>query len=229
MKCLAVIPARGGSKRIPGKNIRPFCGKPIMAYSIEAARSSGLFESVMVSTDDDSVAAVAKEWGADVPFKRSAETSDDRATLAEALVEVISSYEDSGTRFDALCCVLSTAPFVGAADIRRAYQLFETGGYASVFPVVGFGYPIQRALRLAEGRVAMFWPEHRDSRSQDLEPAFHDAGAFYWIRTVPFMSSRTIFMENSGAYEIDEESAQDIDNEQDWKSAEIKFMRRKRG
>jgi len=223
MKNLAIIPARGGSKRIPGKNIRDFCGRPILSYSIQAARECGIFEEVMVSTDDDRIAEIGRQFGAVVPFMRSAATADDRTPLAEAILEVLLAYEARGKNFDNICCILATAPFLTHEDIKKAYSEFLAGGYDSVFPVVRFGYPIFRALRFEGGKVSMFWPENRDSRSQDFELAFHDAGAFYWAKVDALKSECTLFMANSGGLVVSEALAQDIDTEEDWRIAEIKY------
>jgi len=216
---LAVIPARGGSKRIPGKNIRPFLGEPIIAYPIRTALSSGLFDEVMVSTDDDAIARTALQFGATVPFRRSAERANDTAVLAEVVREVIDRYVESGRVFDAVCCILPTAPLMTVPFLQQGLQLLQRDSTIdSVRPVVRFSYPIQRAVRLQGDRVEMFWPEHRLTRSQDLEPAFHDAGQFYWMRLPQGLSG-----EQRAAFEIPERYSQDIDTEEDWMIAEAKF------
>lgn len=219
MKNLCIIPARGGSKRIPRKNIKPFMGKPIMAYSIEAALKSGLFDEVMVSTDDVEFADVAKQYGASVPFLRSEKTANDYATLSDVINEVVQMYKDIGKEFDNFCCLLSTAPFVTSSQLCDSYQIFIDNNFDSLRPVVRFDFPIQRAFRMADDNTVTFMhPEHMNTRSQDLEKTYHDAGLFYWGTCVlGFKGSRW------GGYEIDESVCQDIDTEEDWRIAEIKY------
>lgn len=223
MKSLAIIPARGGSKRIPRKNIRPFLGKPIIAYSIEAALASCLFAKVMVSTDDEEIAQVAREYGASVPFIRSLEASDDFATTAQVLEEVLTTYKAQGKSFEAACCLYPTAPFVTAKLLQESYQRLTEGDFDTVFPVLKYSYPIWRSLKIEQGRVAMNWPEHLTSRSQDLPASFHDAGQFYWLRVDTFLKDKKLFTGNSGVVELSELEAQDIDSETDWKLAELKY------
>lgn len=223
MKSLAIIPARGGSKRIPRKNIRPFLDKPIMAYSIEAALASGLFAEVMVSTDDEEIARVAREHGASVPFMRSTEASDDFATTAQVLEEVLIQYKAQGKSFEAACCLYPTAPFVTAALLQESYIRLSEGDFDTVFPVLKYSYPIWRSLKVEQGKAAMNWPEHLSSRSQDLPAAFHDAGQFYWLRVDAFLKDKRLFTDNSGVIERSELEAQDIDSETDWKLAELKY------
>lgn len=226
---LAIIPARGGSKRIPGKNIRPFCGKPILAYSIQTARDSGLFDRIIVSTDSPKIAEVACQYGAEVPFWRSPTTSDDYATLLDVLQEVVRQLAQQGVHYDEVCCLLPTAPLVTAKHLQQAHSLLEQNGYDAVFPIVRFGYPIQRALGQDEdGRVAMLQPQHYRSRSQDLSPAFHDAGQFYWFRPEPCFAAGRMFTDNSGGTEISELEAQDIDTETDWALCELKYQLRQK-
>lgn len=219
MKNIAIIPARSGSKRIVRKNIRPFLGKPIMAYSIEAALKSGLFDEVMVSTDDEEFAEVARRYGASVPFLRSGKTSGDYAGISDVIDEVIDNYKASGREFDNWCCILSTAPFITDEMLRNTFVKFTDGAFDTLRPVVRFSYPIQRAFRMDEdGSVTFLNPENAAVRSQDLEPTFHDAGLFYWgsVET-GFRGKRW------GALEIDEKACQDIDTEEDWTLAEMKF------
>lgn len=223
MISLAIIPARGGSKRIPGKNIRPFLGKPIIAYSIEAALASGLFEEVMVSTDDEEIAQVAQEYGATVPFRRSPEASDDFATTAQVLEEVLLKYKAQGKSFEAACCLYPTAPFVTAKLLQESYKRLQEGDFDTVFPVLKYGYPIWRSLKIEQGKAAMNWPEHLNSRSQDLPASFHDAGQFYWLRVDTFLKDKKLFTGNSGVVELSELEAQDIDSETDWQLAELKY------
>src|SRR5438270_12846523 len=181
MSAVAIITARGGSRRIPRKNIRPFLGRPIIAYSIEAALGSGLFDEVMVSTDDDEIAAVAEEHGAAVPFRRSAAMSDDHATTADVLQEVLGEYGGRGRSFDHACCIYPTAPFVTAERLRVAFARLTASGADCVIPVARFGFPIWRAFCMDDDRLSYVWPEHAPKRSQDLPPAFHDAGQFYFF------------------------------------------------
>lgn len=223
MRNLAIIPARGGSKRIPRKNIRDFLGKPIIAYSIEAALKSELFDEVMVSTDDDEIAKIALQFGAKVPFIRSSKNANDFATTADVILEVLDDYLKNGLSFEQVCCVYPTAPFVSAITLKDSLGLLISEEYDTVFPVVKYGYPIQRSLQQEGSRVSLVWPEHEGSRSQDLEARYHDAGQFYWVRVPPFFNSRKLFSKNSAFYEISELNFQDIDNETDWKLAELKY------
>ncbi len=225
MKALAVIPARGGSKRLPAKNIRDFAGKPMLAWSVEAALESALFDTVMVSTDSEEIAVVARAAGATVPFLRSAQTADDHAILLDVMAEVVDRYEANGHWFDRLCCILPTAPLLRAATLRHAADLMESGAFDTVFPVVAFGYPIQRALRRDEtGQTAMRQPEQYATRSQDLEPAFHDAGQFYWMTREVCVNRQPIFAGRAGSFVIDAMDAQDIDTLTDWRLAELKMQ-----
>ncbi len=218
MNNLAIIPARGGSKRIPRKNIKDFLGKPIIAYSIEAALKSGLFDEVMVSTDDKEIAEIAEKFGAKVPFMRSAEAANDYAPLNVVFLEVVEKYKEQGKFFDNYCLILPTAPLISIERLRQGYQILLNSDFDSVRPVVRFSFPIQRAFRMKDNNeVVPMFPELFMKRSQDLEPAFHDSGQFYWIRGGKDLSG------NKGAFEIPELEAQDIDNEDDWKMAELKY------
>jgi len=224
MRNLAVIPARGGSKRIPSKNIRHFLGKPVLAYSIEAAMESDLFDEVMVSTDDPEIAEIAVRYGANVPFLRSPENSDDHATLADVLLEVIAEYSKAGKEFDTVCCLLPTSPLTRSGRIVEAYQKMVDGNFDSVCPVVAFSYPILRSLEITdEGKLKMMWPEHERTRSQDLKPAYHDAGSFVWVKTPAFLNETTLWCKNGGAIILPETEVQDIDTEEDWRLAEMKW------
>lgn len=220
---IAIITARGGSKRIPRKNIKPFLGKPIITYSILAAIEAECFDKVMVSTDDEEIANIARSLGTEVPFFRSSETSNDFATTADVLIEVINDYARLGEQFAYACCLYPTAPFVSAEKLRRGYELLVETGADSVIPVVRFGYPIQRALQVQNDRLSMIWPEHINSRSQDLMPAFHDSGQFYWFSVPRFMESKSLFTNFTVPFIVSESEVQDIDNEEDWKIAEMKF------
>jgi len=220
---LCIIPARGGSKRIPRKNIKNFLGKPIIAYSIEAAINSGLFSEVMVSTDDEEIAAVAKSYGATVPFFRSLESSSDFATTLDVIKEVVNMYEEKDMTFNAVCCLYATAPFVTAGHLKEAFSMFSEQKFDSLFPVMQFSFPIQRSIKISDNRSHFFFPEHVNTRSQDLEKTYHDAGQYYWLDNELVRSSDSIITENTGANIINELEGQDIDNEVDWKLAELKY------
>ena len=215
MSSIAIIPARGGSKRIPRKNIRDFLGKPIIAYSIEAAKASGLFEEVMVSTDDEEIAEVARQYGAQVPFLRSSENADDYATTADVLLEVLAEYTNRGRHFTYACCIYPTAPFVTRHSLDASFELLHTHQYDSVFPVLRFSYPPQRGVFLRQGKVSMVYPEHLNTRSQDLEPVYHDSGQFSWFRIKSFLAAKQIITDNTGGFLIGEMEACDIDTEED--------------
>ena len=220
MKNLAIIPARGGSKRIPRKNIKNFLGKPIIAYSIEIALKSGLFDEVMVSTDDTEIAKIAKKYGAKVPFLRSEANSNDFATTADVLIEVLENYN---FKYPYACCIYPTAPLVSVNSIIEAHEKLIANNYDSVFPIVRFGYPIQRSLKVVKGKVSIVYPEHTNSRSQDLEPRYHDSGQFYWFKSDVVVNEKKIITNNTSYIELNELAVQDIDNETDWQIAEIKY------
>ncbi|MBO0930729.1 pseudaminic acid cytidylyltransferase [Fibrella aquatilis] len=223
MSAICIIPARGGSKRIPRKNIRTFLGTPIIAYSIKAAQESGLFDEVMVSTDDAEIAQMAQFYGAVVPFARSAETANDRATTAAVLTEVLTTYATHGHTFDRACCLYATAPLVAAERLREAFGKLETGGFDTVFPVVRYGFPVQRAVTFQNDRLAWLQPEHALTRSQDLQPVFHDAGQFYFFNVPRFRQTGQLITANSSGIELSELEAQDIDTTTDWDLAELKY------
>ena len=223
MKSLCIIPARGGSKRIPRKNIKSFMGKPIIAYSIEAALKSGVFDEVMVSTDDEEIAEVAQKYGAKVPFMRSAETANDYATTVDVLLEVVNTYKSRGEEFDTICCLYSTAPFVISERLAEACsQLSEN--VDACFTIVQYSYPIQRSLRIGDkGYVEMKLPEHKKSRTQDLEKVYHDAGQFYVVKTDSLIAEKTVWCKRTKPLILSELEVQDLDTETDWQLAEIKF------
>lgn len=223
-KIIAIIPARGGSKRIPGKNIRNFCGMPIIGYSIKAAQESGCFDEIMVSTDDARIADIARNLGASVPFMRSEKNSTDFTGLADVIEEVLSEYKKSGKKFDIFACILPTAPFVTAGRLKQALAQLLKSKADGVFAIVRFSYPILRALKLEQGEVKMMWPENYNKRSQDFAPAFHDAGQFYFMYSDRFMANKKLFTEHTQGMEVSESEVQDIDSEEDWKAAEIKFQ-----
>ena len=221
--CLAIITARGGSKRIPRKNIKSFLGQPIIQYSIEAALNAGCFDEVMVSTDDQEIADMSISMGASVPFHRSAETSDDHSTTADVIMEVLQAYQKAGKKFDYCCCIYPTAPFVTAEKLQGAYKKITETGAESVVPVVRFGFPILRSFKIVDGLVKMNWPEYMTARSQDLPAAFHDCGQFYFLQVDNFLKNKKLFTDFTVPVEMPESEVQDIDNEEDWKVAEIKY------
>ena len=223
MGSIAIIPARGGSKRIPRKNIKDFLGKPVIAYSIEAALSSAVFDEVMVSTDDEEIAGISKRLGASVPFYRSSKLSSDTAMTAQVLVEVLNGYLSKGRYFGHACCLYPCAPFVSPARINEAMALVARSGADSVVPVVRFSYPPQRCLVLRGGKVSMLHPENYDARSQDFEPLYHDAGQFVCFKVASLMTQQRLFCEHSLPIILPESEVQDIDTEEDWYLAEIKY------
>ena len=225
MSSIAIITARGGSKRIPGKNIKDFCGKPIIAYSIEAALKSELFDVVMVSTDSEEIADIAKSYGAKVPFMRSQKNSDDYATTADVLHEVISKYEELGQHFDIMCCIYPTAPFVTSTKLKTAYEFMKKKKGDALIPVVKYSFPPQRCFVIRSERIQLLHPENMNIRSQDLEPYYHDAGQFYFWKTNKFS---TVFVKNTVPYILEDMEVQDIDNIEDWKIAEIKYKNLKK-
>ena len=219
MKSIAIITARGGSKRIPRKNVKPFMGRPMIAYAIAAALESKLFDEVMVSTDDAEIAETAKAHGAAVPFLRSAATANDFATTADVLNEVIAEYAKLGVAFDEFCCIYPCVPFLTGELLREAHEDFAASAADSLMPVVKYSFPIQRAVRRnAEGFLEYREPENRLKRSQDLEPMYHDVGMFYFHKTASFGRNGRVAM-----FEMPEERVQDIDTVDDWKMAELKY------
>jgi len=223
MKSVAIITARGGSKRIPRKNIRPFLGKPILEYSIEAALQTELFEEVMVSTDDTEIAQIAQQAGAKVPFFRSEETANDFATTADVIAEVLTAYAQTGKEFQAACCIYPTAPFVTANMLSTAMQLLEQEQADCVIPVVKFSFPPQRGVVINQGRIVPKWPENMTKRSQDLEPLYHDCGQFYCLNVERFLQQKAIWMEHAVPLIQEERYVQDIDTLEDWALAEMKY------
>lgn len=224
MSNLCIITARGGSKRIPRKNIKEFLGKPIIAYSIEAALNSGIFDEVMVSTDDEEIKTVAEQFGASVPFMRSAETANDYASTADVLHEVLAEYEKWGKTFKYFSCVYPTAPFVTAEKLKVAFEKLQDSDADELTPVIQFSYPPQRAFVIHDGSLEYQYPEYRFSRSQDLQPIYHDCGQFYLFRTDVFRG----LVQGTGKrlpLIMPEEETQDIDNYSDWALAEIKYQR----
>lgn len=224
MKAIAIITARGGSKRIPRKNIRPFLGKPVLAYSIEAAIDAGIFDEVMVSTEDEEIAETAKEYGANVPFYRSVKTAGDMATTNDVLLEVLEEYEKRGSCFAMGCCIYPTAPFVTAEKLKDAMKKLALSNADALIPVVRFSYPPQRAMVIREERLIFKNPAYLDSRSQDLEQEYHDAGQFYCFKTAAYRKNKKLMVGKILPYAVEEMEVQDIDNETDWRIAEIKYQ-----
>lgn len=224
-KALAIIPARGGSKRIPRKNIKPFLGKPIIEYSIQAARACKCFDEIMVSTDDKEIAEIAISAGAQVPFFRSTKASSDTAGTAEVLIEVLYEYEKRGMYFEYLCCIYPTAPFITAQRLSYAKSLLMENNVDCILPVTKFSYPIQRGLIIENGYARMLWPENYSKRSQDLQDVYHDCGQFYFLNTQNLIKQKSLFPEKTMTIIVPETEVQDIDNESDWKIAELKYSR----
>ncbi|WP_018479676.1 pseudaminic acid cytidylyltransferase [Pontibacter roseus] len=222
MKKLAIIPARGGSKRIPRKNIKNFLGKPIIAYSIETALNSKLFEEVMVSTDDEEIAEIAIKYGAKVPFLRSINNSDDYAPLKEVILEVLSNYEVQGFNYDVFACILPTAPLVQPKHLIDSFLLMKER-CKSVISIVEYDFPIERSLQLVEGKLIKSYPELYLKRSQDLAKYLHDAGQFYWADVKHYLEHESFFREDNKGYLLNGKYFQDIDTIEDWEIAEVKF------
>lgn len=223
MSMIAIITARGGSKRIPKKNIKDFMGKPMLAYAIQAAKESGIFDEVMVSTDSEEIAAVAKMYGAGVPFMRSEKTSNDFAITHDVLEEVLAKYKKRGREFEELCCIYPCVPFLKAQSLKKAYSLMKSRNAPSVMPVCKYPVPVEWAMRIKDGALVADDVKKQLIRSQDLQPAYFDAGMFYFYRTDVFLSERTTLFPNTVGYVIDESECQDIDTPGDWKMAEMKY------
>ena len=221
---IAIITARGGSKRIPHKNVKEFCGRPIIEYSIEAALKSGIFDEVMVSTEDEEIAKIAEQTGATVPFLRSSETANDYATTADVLREVLNGYEKQGQQFEHACCIYPTAPFVTADRLKEAREKLIFDERDCVMPVTEFSFPPLRGMVFDEERLKYRWEEYALMRSQDLEKIYHDCGQFYYFDVKRFEESGKLVTENTGGIVISELEMQDIDNETDWKLAEMKYQ-----
>lgn len=223
MKAIAIITARGGSKRIPGKNKKDFLGKPIICYSIEAALAAGIFDEVMVSTDDEEIARIAKEAGANVPFMRSEATANDYATTDDVLMEVLEEYEKRGQTFDYMACIYPTAPFVTAEKLQNAMELLKEQDASGVMPVVSFSFPPQRGMAIREGRLEYCYPENAMKRSQDLETMYHDCGQFYCYHVGRYRACKGDLPDGYVPIPVPETEVQDIDNMTDWALAEIKY------
>ena len=218
---LCVIPARGGSKRIPGKNTRPFCGKPILLYSIEAATECGLFDRIIVSTDSEEIAALARKHGAETPFLRPAELSDDYTGTNAVVRHALEWFRARGTEYEWACCIYATAPLLSAERVREGFERLSASDRSFAFSATSFEFPIERALRCAaDGAVEPFFPDRIDTRSQDLEEALHDAGQYYWGTAEAFLSDRALFAAHSLAIRLPRHLVQDIDTLEDWERAE---------
>ncbi len=229
MSSIAIITARGGSKRIPGKNIKDFCGQPIIAYSIKAALESGIFDTVMVSTDDREIADISLKYGAEIPFMRSDATADDHATTADVLSEVLNRYHELGTDYEYGCCIYPTAPFIRASRLCEAYDMLrDDAGIDTVFTVAPYEIHPHRALSIVEGWVSPAFPDEYWKRTQDLGEMYHDCGQFYFFRVSGFMKSLCLET-NAAPIILSPMENQDIDNETDWKMAELKFELNSKG
>lgn len=222
-RAVAVITARGGSKRIPRKNIRDFLGKPIIEYSIRAALEAKVFDVVMVSTEDEEIAQIAKRAGAEVPFLRSGETADDFATTTDVLLEVLETYDRIGQSFDTMCCIYPTAPFVTADKLRRAMEMLKEPETDSVLPVTAFSFPPMRGMYVRQNNVSYCYPEYAKKRSQDIETMYHDCGQFYCINTEIFLREKKLVTDNTKGIIVPEWEVQDIDTLEDWTMAEMKY------
>ena len=221
---VAVIPARGGSKRIPRKNIKDFCGKPLIAYSIKTAVNTGIFDDIIVSTDNKEIADVAKEYGAKVPFIRPNALSGDFSTTGDVMVHAMKWIQKNIDSISVVCCIYATAPFIQKEDLLNAYEVFKTNKWSYVFSATTFPFPIQRAIkRLDNGGITMFQPEHFETRSQDLEEAYHDAGQFYFGKPEAWLNNEKIFESKSEVVVPPKWRVQDIDTYEDWISAEYLF------
>ena len=223
MSRVCIITARGGSKRIPKKNIKDFLGKPIIVYSIEAALESGMFDEVMVSTDSEEIAEIARKYGAKVPFLRSSENSNDHAGTREVCKEVLDAYEKEGKIFDLFACIYPTAPFITGEKLKKAVETLEASDAYSLVPVVRFSFPPQRGVVIKDGYMEFMHPEFAQARSQDLEPVYHDCGQFYILKTKPFLEEFTLVTSRTIPFVLPEEEVQDIDNYSDWVLAEMKY------
>ena len=222
---LCVIPARGESKRIPRKNIKDFFGQPMIAYSIKAALKSNFFDQVIVSTDDAEIAEVAKYFGASVPFVRPDELANDYTGTVPVVKHAIEWFDDQGQSPSEVCCLYATAPFVRAGTIKRAYEQMQSTQADYCFTVTSFAFPIQRALKVtAKNRIEMFYPEHLETRSQDLEESYHDAGQFYWGKAEAFKQQKPLFSKSATPYILPRHLVQDVDTLEDWKRAELMYQ-----
>lgn len=228
MKTIAIITARGGSKRIPKKNIKKFSNKPIIAYPIEVALESKLFDRVMVSTDSVEIAEIAQYYGAEVPFLRSDKTANDYAVTADVIEEVLRQYKCLGDKFHYFCCIYPTAPLITVQRLKQAYELLLKTDADSIIPVVPFSFPPQRSYIIEDEKLKMKWPEYKNSRSQDLQTMYRDSGQFYFMKTASFIRCRSLITPDTLPLVLNELEAQDIDTETDWRLAELKFQLKNR-
>ncbi|MCX6735944.1 MAG: pseudaminic acid cytidylyltransferase [Candidatus Parcubacteria bacterium] len=223
MKILAIIPARGGSRRIPHKNIKKFNGQPIIKYSIDAAIQSEVFCEIIVSTDDQTIADISLALGAKVPFMRSQENSSDTTSTATVLIEVLKEYKKLGREFDYVCCIYPTSPFLTPERLKMAERMIIEKKADAVFPVMNCPAPIQKALKIEEGMVKMFWPENYTTRTQDMEPSYNDSNQFYFLKTDSFLEQKTLYLKHSLPLIVPQFEGQDINTEEDWGMAELKY------
>ncbi|MBA2074012.1 pseudaminic acid cytidylyltransferase [Aeromonas veronii] len=222
---IAIIPARGGSKRIPRKNIRPFCGQPMLAYAIQAAQKSGCFSKVVVSTDDEEIAKVARQLGVEVPFLRPANLADDHTGTTPVVIDTIQRLDQLGIQAEHYCCIYATVPLIQANDLKAAYQRLTASKAPFVYTVAEFGFPIQRAVRMDEqGRVTPFWPEQMAKRSQDLEPTYQDAGQFYWGSRAAWLGGISPVGGKGIGHILPRHRVVDIDTQEDWHLAELLYQ-----
>lgn len=228
MRTIAIIPARGGSRRLPGKNIKLFRGQPVIAYAIAAAREHG-FDRIMTSTDSQEIADIARGFGTEVPFMRSERTAGDLAPTAEVLIEVLECYRERGEKFDLGCCIYPCNPFLTVDKLAQAKQTLERTRRDCVFAAVRYGHPVQRAFTIEQDCMSLLFPQHRDTRTQDLPVTLHDAAQFYWFSVPALLSERTLWTSNTSCIEVSELEAQDIDTADDWVLAELKYDRWKAG
>ena len=224
MSVVVVIPARGGSKRIPHKNIKLFCGKPMMAYSIEAAKNAGIFDRIIVSTDSKEIASIAKESGAEVPFMRPCELADDQTGTDAVILHALKRLMEDGEKIDYICCIYATAPFVKAEYVTKGYNVLRAEHATSCFSVTTYSFPIFRSLKINnQNRLEMFWPECRETRSQDLPEAYHDAGQFYWADAKKYLKEKQFYSKDATPVILPRYLVQDIDTPEDWETAEKMF------
>ena len=225
MSVIAVIPARGGSKRIPHKNIKAFCGKPMISYSIKAAKNAGIFDRIVVSTDSEKIASTAKEFGAEVPFMRPRELADDQTGTDAVILHALKWLMEDGEKIDYICCIYATAPFVKAEYIIKGYNILRDNNAISCFSVTTYPFPIFRSLKINnQNRLEMFWPEYREQRSQDLPEAYHDAGQFYWANAKKYLKEKQFYSKDSVPVILPRYLVQDIDTLEDWETAEKKYF-----
>jgi pseudaminic acid cytidylyltransferase len=222
---LAIIPARGGSKRIPRKNIKLFLGKPVIQYAIELAKSFKPFNSIIISTDDNEIEEIGIKNGVKTPFRRSESTANDFATLSDVLLEVLTEYQKLNIKVDNVCVILPTSPLITHEILNQAYEKFINNNFSAIIPLVKYQHPIQRALKITSGteKVSMINPDNYTMRTQDCDEAFYDSGQFYWINVKDFLIEKTILMNNIGAIEVKSDRCHDIDNIEDWRLAEMKY------